>query len=129
MKFWERVKKDLHLAMEEGVDLFKEGTATFTKEARRMANKGAATMREETRRMARLGRLRYQVYRLNQKAQTNFTEMGGKVYDLASKDLKRFKLNEGLKKLILENKEIERQVETLESEIRKLSKKKQKKAA
>lgn len=34
-----------------------------------------------------------------------------------------------LKKLILETKKIERQVETLESEIRKLSKKNQKKAA
>lgn len=129
MKSWERVKRDLQLAVKEGADLFKVGTTTLSAETRRMAKKGAFAMREETRRMARLGKLRYQVYRLNQRARNNFTEIGGKVYDLASKDLKRFKLDEKLKKLILETQQIEGHVKTLESEIRKLSKKNQKKAA
>jgi predicted nucleic acid-binding Zn-ribbon protein len=129
MGYWERVKKDLQVAMKEGADLLKEGTTTMTTEARRVAKKGAASMKEEAARVTRIGKLRYQVYRLNQKAQAKFTEIGGQVYDLTSKDLKELKMNEKLQKLIQETKEIEGQVKTLEAEVLKLSKKKGQEAA
>jgi hypothetical protein len=129
MKFWERVRRDLQSAVKEGADLFKVGTTALSVETKRMAKKGTLAMREETRRMVRLSKLRYQLYRENQKAQSLFAEIGGKVYDLASKDLEGFKADEGLKKLILETQQIEERVKTLESEIEGLSKKHQKKAA
>ena len=129
MRFWERVNKDLRLAMKEGVDLLKEGTSTLTTEARRLTKKGAASMKAGARRMTRLGKLRYEVYRLNRKAHSKFADMGGQVYDLTSKDLTKFKMDEQLKKLILETRQIEERIKTLESEIRRLVKSKQKRAA
>ncbi len=129
MGFWDRVRKDLQHAMKEGVDLLKEGTSTLRTEARRVAEKGAATMTTEARRMTQLGKLRYRISRLNQKAASNFSEIGGRVYDLASEDLKAFKFDEKLEKLVMDTKAIESEIKKLEGEVRKLSKKKEKSAA
>lgn len=129
MGFWERVKKDLQVAMREGVDLLKEGSTTLTTEASRLTKKSAVSVRNEARRMAKLGKLRYQLYLLNRKAQAKFTEIGGKVYDLASQDLEGFKLDEKLRELILETQQIEKQIQTMDSEILSLSKGKQREAA
>jgi hypothetical protein len=129
MGFWERVKKDLQVAMQEGVDLLKEGTATLTTKASRLTKKGAVSIKSEAHCMAKVGKLRYQLYQLNRKAQAKFTEIGGQVYDLASKDLEGFKLDEKSRKLILETQQIEKQIQALESEILGLSKGRQKTAA
>jgi cell division protein FtsB len=129
MGFWERVKKDLQVAVREGVGLLKEGSTTLTTEASRLTKKGAVTVRSETRRVAKLGKLRYQLYLLNRKAQSRFMEIGGMVYDQASKDLEGFRLDAKLRELVLETQQIEEQIQTLDSEILSLSKGKQNKAA
>jgi hypothetical protein len=121
MKFWERVKKDLRVAMREGADLLKEGSAALRTEAGRFTRQSAVSVRSEARRMARLGRLRYQLYRANRKAQIKFAEVGGKVYDLASEDLKKVKVNRELRELMLEIRGIEGQIRVLDSEIANLS--------
>ena len=144
MKFWDRVKKDLQIAMKEGGELFKEGTTMLTTEARRMAEKGAASMSAEAqkmmkegvktakkgaatvtaeaRRMTQIANLRYQLFRLNQKAQDKFAEIGGQIYDTAARTQKGVRLNERVRKLVLEAKQIEGKVKKLKSEIDRLSK-------
>jgi len=148
MKFWDRVKKDLQIVMKEGGELFKEGKAALTTEARRMAEKGAASMSAETQKMLRKGvksakrsaaavkakarritqiaNLRYQLFRLNQKAQDKFTEIGGQIYDMAAKTQKGIRVNERVRKLVLETKQIEGQIKKLKSEIDRLLKQQKK---
>jgi len=144
MKFWDRVKKDLQVAVKESAELLKEGTAVLSTEARRMATKGAATMTEEAermmkegvatarkgaatvtgeaRRMTRVANLRLQLFRLNQKAQEKFAEIGGQVYDSAVKDPKSLRLDATTQKRIQEAKQIEEQIRKLKSEIDRASK-------
>ena len=144
MKFWDRVKKDLQVAVKESTELLKEGTAVLSTEARRMATKGAATMTEEAermmkegvatarkgaatvtgeaRRMTRVANLRLQLFRLNQKAQEKFAEIGGQVYDSAVKDPKGLRLDATTQKRIQEAKRIEEQIRKLKSEIDRASK-------
>jgi hypothetical protein len=144
MKFWDRVKKDLQSAVKESTELFKEGTAVLSTEARRMAQKGAATMTTEAQkimkegvatakkgaatvtaeaqRMTRLANLRVRLFGLNQKAQDKFAEIGGQVYDTAVKNPKDFRLGERARKLIREAKQIEGQIKKLKSEIDRISK-------
>jgi len=144
MKFWDRVKKDLQVAVKESTELLKEGTAVLSTEARRMATRGAATMTEEAermmkegvatarkgavtvtteaRRMTRVANLRLQLFRLNQKAQDKFAEIGGQVYDSAVKNPKGLRLDAKTKKRIQEAKLIEEQIKKLKSEIDRASK-------
>jgi len=144
MKFWDRVKKDLQVAVKESAELLKEGTAVLSTEARRMATKGAATMTEEAermmkegvatarkgaatvtgeaRRMTRVANLRLQLFRLNQKAQEKFAEIGGQVYDSAVKEPKSLRLDATTQKRIQEAKQIEEQIRNLKSEIDRASK-------
>ncbi len=144
MKFWDRVKKDLQIAVKEGTELFKEGRTALSTEARRMAKKGAATMTAEAQKMVKEGvatarkgaatvtaeaqrmtqaaDLRLQLFRLNQKAQDKFAEIGGRVYDSAVKNPKGIRLDEMARKLILEAKRIEGQIKKLKSEIDRVSK-------
>jgi len=122
MGFWDRVKKDLHLVMKEGADLFKEGTTTLSAEARRMAKKGTASVKAEAHRMSRIANLRLQLFRLNQKAQAQLSEIGGCVYDMAGKNPEGFQLNGKLKKSILEAKKVEIQISRLNQDIKRLSK-------
>jgi hypothetical protein len=144
MKFWDRVKKDLQLAVKESTELFKEGTAVLSTEARRMAKKGAATMTAEAQkmmkegvatakkgaatvtaeaqRMTKVANLRVQLFGLNQKAQDKFAEIGGQVYDSAMKKPKDLQLDEKARKLVLEAKKIEGQIKKLKSEIDRVSK-------
>jgi hypothetical protein len=144
MPFWERVKKDLRVAMKEGADLIKEGTAVLTTETRRVTKKGAATMssearkmmeegmasarkgaaivKSETRRMSHVANLRYQLFRENQNAHSKFAEIGGAIYDLSAKSPKNVPLNGKVRKLLLDAKQIEGRVRKLKSEIDRLSK-------
>lgn len=123
MGFWARVKKDLPVGMRGGINAFKEGAAVLSRETRRMAKSSASVMSTETRRMAQVSKLRYQRLRLSQKAQDKLTEIGGRVYDLASQDLKGLRLDPELKTLIAQAKELEEGIKELEAKIQVLSKK------
>ena len=128
MEIWERVKKDLQIAMREGSKIFKKGSASFTVEARKMAKKGTATMTVEARRLAEMGRLRYEVYRLAQKTHTQYAELGEAIAGQLPKDptdLKvnqAFKLNPKLKGLIGDVKEAQNQINKMQSKIASLMK-------
>lgn len=144
MGFWNRVKKDLRLAVKEGTDLIKEGTSVLTTETRRVtkkgaagmsvearkmmeegvatAKKGAAIVQAETRRMSHVANLRYQLFRENQDAQTKFAEIGGAVYDLSAKSPKNVPLNGKVRRLVLDAKQIEGRIRKLKLEIDRFSK-------
>jgi len=145
MKFLDRVKKDLQIAVKEGTALWKEGTAVLSTEARRMAKKGAATMTAEAKKMAKAGvvatarkgaatvtaeaqrmarvtNLRFQLFQQNQKARNKFAEIGGQVYDSALKNPKGVRLNANTRRQISEAKLIEGQIKKLKSEIARVSK-------
>lgn len=130
MKFLDRVKKDLQIAVKESAELFKEGTGVLSTEARRMATKGAATARKgataaatEAGRLTRVANLRLQLFHLNQRAQDKFAEIGGRVYELAVKNPKGLRLDETTRKRIQEAEQIEGQIKKLKSEIGRSSKK------
>ena len=98
----------------EAQKMVKEGVAT--------AKKGASAVSAEASRMTKTANLRYQLFRLYQKAQDKFAEIGGLVYDMAEKDPKGTPLNEKAHKLVSEAKQIEGQIKKLKSEIDRLSK-------
>jgi hypothetical protein len=142
MKFWDRVKKDLQTAVKESAELFKEGKTILAAEAKRMAEKGPAGMKAEAQkmvkegvesakksasnvkaeaqRMARITSLRFQLFRLNEKAQEKFAEIGGQIYHAATKSKKSVRLHEKVRKLVLEAKQIEKLTKRLKSEIDRL---------
>ena len=72
--------------------------------------------------MTRVANLRLQLFRLNQKAQEKFAEIGGQVYDSTVKDPKGLRLDATTRKRIQEAKQIEEQIKKLKSEIAQASK-------
>jgi len=123
MGFWQRVKKDLQLAMQEGVSLFKEGTTTFTTKTRRIAKEGTASVKTEAARVGKIGKLRYQHFWLNKEAQKKFADIGGQIYDQVSNKTKEYHFDEPTQTLISAIGKIEEQIKKVEAEIQSLSKK------
>lgn len=129
MKFWERVKKDLSVALKEGSDLVKQGTASLRSEAKTMAKKGASSarrgadsVREEASRVAKLGNHRYRLFRLNQDAQKIFTEIGGRIYEQTKEGKSGVTLDEETSSLIEKAVKTEEKILALKEDIKNLSK-------
>jgi len=123
MGFLQRVKKDLQLAMKEGMDLFKEGTKAFTTKTRRIAKKSTASVKSEGARVGKIGKLRVQHFWLNKEAQKKFTDIGGRIYDQVSNKTKEYHFDEPTQTLISETEKIEGKIKKVEAEIQSLSKK------
>ncbi|HEX9758382.1 MAG TPA: hypothetical protein VGB26_11400 [Nitrospiria bacterium] len=123
MGFWQRVKKDLQLAMQEGADLFKEGTTTFTTKTRRIAKKSSASVKTEATRVGKIGKLRYQHFWLNKEAQKKFADIGGRIYDQVSNKTIEYHFDEPTQTLISEIEKMEGQIKKVKGEIQSLSKK------
>jgi hypothetical protein len=121
MGFGQRVKKDLELALQEGAQLIREGSALLGAQASSAAKKGAASLKSETQRLTNLGQVRYQLFQLNRRAQENFSKIGSTVYELTSNGRGELKINEPLRKLIADTQAIEKQIKTLETKAKKLS--------
>ena len=71
MDFWESVKKDLQKGLKEGLDFLKEGAAVVKVKAEELTDEG---------------KKRYKVYELKAKVQSKVEGLGGRVYDLSSKN-------------------------------------------
>ena len=123
MGFWHRVKKDLQLALQEGVDLFKEGTTTFTSKTRNIAKKSSVSVKTEATRVGKIGKLHFW---LNKEAQKKFADIGGRIYDQVSNQTKEYHFDEPTQTLISEVKNLEEQIKKVETEIHQLSKKAEK---
>jgi hypothetical protein len=71
MDFWESVKKDLQKGLKEGFDFLKEGAAVVKVKAEELTDEG---------------KKRYKIYELKAKVQSEIADLGGRVYDLSSKN-------------------------------------------
>lgn len=131
MTFWDRVKRDLTIAIKEGTDLFKEGTSSLRREAKTFAKKGATTakkgadsVRNEAQRVAQIGNARYKLFRLNQTAQKIFSDIGGRVYEQTKGGKTNISLDEKTTSLMEKALKTENSIKNLKEEIKGLSKKK-----
>ncbi len=91
MGFWEKVNEELKRAVEEGWTVLKD--------------------------TAKIGKLRYQKYTLNKKADKCFSKMGGIVYEMAKPPWENPLSRPEVLKLVEEIKKIESEVSALDEEI------------
>jgi hypothetical protein len=99
MGLWDRVKKDIQKGVDEGIAAVRKGAAVAVEKAEELAEEG---------------KRRYKVFELKMKVQSNFTELGGKVYDLASKGSKNPLLDAKVLSAINGVKKLEAQIAKLE---------------
>ncbi len=99
MGLWDRIKKDVKKGIDEGVAAVRQGATVAVEKAEELAEEG---------------KKRYKVFELKQKVHSNFTELGGKVYDLASKGSKNPMLDPKVKSAISGIKRLEGQIARLE---------------
>jgi hypothetical protein len=100
MGLWDRVKKDVKKGIEEGVAAVRQGANVAVEKAEELAEEG---------------KRRYKIFELKQKVHSNFTELGGKVYDLASKSAKSPLLDAKVKATMAGIKKLEVQIARLEN--------------
>jgi len=100
MGLWDRVKKDVKKGIEEGVAAVKQGATVAVEKAEELAEEG---------------KRRYKIFELKQKVHSNFAELGGKVYDLASKSAKSPLLDAKVKATMAGIKKLEAQISKLEN--------------
>ncbi len=118
MNFWERIQEDLKKNLQEGIDVFREGSSVFTEKIEQLTGEG---------------KKKYKVFNLNMKVQEEFTKLGGEVYDLISAKSKQPLANRKVKSIISRISRLETQINKLEdretkkprkTSIRKTAKKK-----
>lgn len=113
----------LHKRKEEGMS-FLEKVSTGLKKAADdgwlIVREGAKAAEEKTKGVAKTGKLKYQVYTLQRRAEKYMTEIGGKVYDMAAAPSENPLSSPVIMSLIESVKEIEGEVKRLESEIEEM---------
>lgn len=70
MGFWDKIQEDIKNNLQEGVDVFKEGSSVFQKKLEEFTDGG---------------KRKYKEFNLNMKVQDEFAKLGGEIYDLISK--------------------------------------------
>jgi hypothetical protein len=100
MGLWDRVKKDIQKGVDESIAAVRKGATVAVEKAEELAEEG---------------KRRYKVFELKMKVQSNFTELGGKVYDLASKSAKSPLLDAKVKAIMAGIKKLEAQIARLEN--------------
>jgi len=104
MGLWDRIKKDVKKGIDEGVAAVKQGATIAVEKAEELAEEG---------------KRRYKIFELKQKVQSNFTELGGKIYDLVSKNTKNPLTDSKVKSAVTAIKKLEVQIEKLEKSTNK----------
>ena len=113
MGLWDRIQKDVKKGLDEGVAAVRKGATVAVEKAEELAEEG---------------KRRYKVFELKMKVQSNFTELGGKVYDLTSKGSKNLMLDTKVKSLVAGVKKLEAQIAKLEKAAGAATKKGKKKS-
>ncbi len=101
MNFWEKIQEDLKKNIQEGLDIFKEGSSVVTEKFEKLTGEG---------------KKKYKVFNLNMKVQEEFTKLGGEMYDLISKKSKNPLANRKVKSLISGINRLESQISKLEDQ-------------
>ena len=112
MTFWNKVRKDmsngLRTGMQQGVSVLKEGSSMAAEKAGQMAE---------------MGKLRYQIFLLEQQIEKNFAEIGTRVYELIEGRSKA-PLSDGIiKKKVQEAKRLEKKIKTLQNKMGQMRRK------
>jgi hypothetical protein len=98
MSFWEKIQSDLKKNIQEGMEIFREGSSAVTQRLEKLTDEG---------------KKKYQVFNLNMKVQDEFARLGGAIYDLVKKKSKNPLGNRTVTSII-------RKINKLEDEISKL---------
>jgi|Deesub1362A_J573_1020465.scaffolds.fasta_scaffold01172_6 hypothetical protein len=99
MSFWEKIQKDIKRNLKEGIDLFRERSSTVTKKLEWLTEEG---------------KKRYKLFNLNMKVQEEFAHLGGRVYDLMSKNVDNPLANKRVQSIFKKIKRLEAQINRLE---------------
>ena len=99
MSFWNKIQDDLKKNLQEGIDIFKEGSSVFTEKIEELTGEG---------------KKKYQVFNLNMKVQEEFAKLGGAVYDLTVKKSKNPLSNMKVKSILANINKMEALINKLE---------------
>lgn len=100
MSFWDKIQNDLKKNLQEGIEIFKEGSLVFTEKIEELTGEG---------------KKKYKVFNLNMKVQEEFAKLGGTIYDLTVKKSKNPLGNKNVKSILSKINKIEAQINKLES--------------
>lgn len=100
MSFWDKIQDDLKKNLQEGIEIFKEGSSVFTDKIEELTGEG---------------KKKYQVFNLNMKVQEEFAKLGGAIYDLTVKKSKSPLTNIKVKSILAKINKMEDQINKLEA--------------
>ena len=114
MSFWDKIQNDLKKNLQEGLEIFKEGSSVVTDTLEKFTEEG---------------KKKYKVFNLNMKVQEDFAKLGGEIYDLIAKKSRNPLGNKKVKTIIAKINKLEKNITSLEAkETKKTVKKTTKKS-
>ena len=102
MSFWDKIQDDLKKNLQEGLEIFREGSSVFT---------------DTLEKFTEGGKKKYKTFNLNMKVQEDFAKLGGEIYDLIEKKSKNPLGNKKVKSIIAKINKLENQISKLESKV------------
>ncbi len=100
MSFWEKIQQDLKENLQEGLEIFKEGSSVVTEKIEKLTSEG---------------KKKYTVFNSNMKLQEEFAKLGGEIYELVSKKSKNPLASSKVKSIIAGINKLESQIYTAKS--------------
>jgi hypothetical protein len=100
MSFWDKIQDDLKKNLQEGLEIFKEGSSVVTDTLGKFTEEG---------------KKKYKVFNLNMKVQEDFAKLGGEIYDLIEKKSKNPLGNKKVKSIIAKINKMEKQITAIDS--------------
>ena len=100
MSFWDKIQEDLKKNIQEGLEIFREGSSVVT---------------DTLEKFTEGGKKKYKTFNLNMQVQEDFAKLGGEIYDLISKKSKNPLGNKKVKSIIAKINKKEKEITLLES--------------
>lgn len=100
MSLWDKIQDDLKKNIQEGLEIFREGSSVVTDTLEKFTEEG---------------KKKYKVFNLNMKVQEDFAKLGGEIYDLIAKKSKNPLGNKKVKSIIAKINNLEKKIAQLES--------------
>ena len=102
MGFWETLKRDIKKGIDEGLEVFKEGTKAI---------------KQKTENMTEEIKGKVKAFEIRQKIQVDLTELGGRVYDLSADRRRNPLRDDKVMKIIEKIRKAEARIAKLEGKI------------
>ena len=99
MSFWDKIQDDLKKNLQEGIEIFKEGSSVFTEKFEELTGEG---------------KKKYHIFNLNMKVQEEFANLGGTIYDLTVKKSKNPLSNIKVKSILIKINKMEAEINKME---------------